>query len=106
DIFPTLFHYLLKKPFIGNYEGQSVLDENPWPYAVVTRFNACFSPTEFCIHDKEYKAIFRAEKDVFSCRRLQLIDVKTLHDDLLTNKEQIIEERFKPALQRVFTPHE
>ncbi|HEV3269231.1 MAG TPA: sulfatase-like hydrolase/transferase [Candidatus Rhabdochlamydia sp.] len=106
DIFPTLFHYLLKKPFIGNYEGQSVLEENHWPYAVITRFNACFSPTEFCIHDKEYKAIFRAEKDVFSCRRLQLIDVKTLHDDLLTNKEQIIEERFKPALQKVFSSHE
>lgn len=106
DIFPTLFHYLLKKPFIGNYEGQSVLDENHWPYVVIARFNACFSPTEFCIHDKEYKAIFRAEKDVFSCRRLQLIDVKTLHDDLLTNKEQIIKERFKPALKRVFSPHE
>jgi hypothetical protein len=106
DIFPTLFHYLLKKPFIGNYEGQSVLEESYWPYTVITRFNACFSPTEFCIHDKEYKAIFRAEKGVFSCRRLQLIDVKSLHDDPLTNREQILEERFKPALQKVFSSHE
>lgn len=106
DIFPTLFHYLLKKPLIGNYGGQSVLEESYWPYVVITRFNACFSPTEFCIHDKEYKAIFRAEKDVFSCRRLQLIDIKTLHDGLLTNKNQILEERFKPALQKVFSSHE
>lgn len=106
DIFPTLFHYLLKKPFIGNYEGQSVLEKSHWPYAVITRFNACFSPTEFCIHDKEYKAIFCVEKDVFSCKRLQLIDVKTLHDDLLIDKNQIVEERFKPALQKVFHSYE
>lgn len=106
DIFPTLFHYLLKRPFIGNYAGQSVLEESHWPYVVITRFNACFSPTEFCIHDKEYKVILRAEKDVFSCRRLQLIDVKSLHDGLLTNKKQILEERFKPALQKIFPSHE
>lgn len=106
DIFPTLFHCLLKKPFIGNYRGQSVLEESYWPYAVITRFNACFSPREFCIHDAEYKAIFRVEKDVFSSRKLQLIEVKTLYDELLTDREQVLEERFKPALQRVFHSYE
>lgn len=102
DIFPTLFHYLLKKPFTGNYEGQSVLEKSAWPYAVIARFNACFSPQEFCIHDKEYKAIFRVEKDVFSAKRLQLVDVKTLYDEKVINKEQVMEERFKPALERIF----
>ncbi len=106
DIFPTLFHYLLKRPFVGNFEGQSALEESHWPYVVITRFNACFSPTEFCIHDKEYKAIFRVEKDVFNCKRVQLMDIKTVHDEPFINKNQIAEERFKPALQRIFPSYE
>lgn len=106
DIFPTLFHYLLKRPFVGNFEGQSALEESHWPYVVITRFNACFSPTEFCIHDKEYKAIFRVEKDVFNCKRVQLMDIKTVHDEPFINKNQITEERFKPALQRIFPSYE
>ncbi len=104
DIFPTLFHYVSKRDLgQGWCEGQSIFNQQRWPYTIIARFNASRSPCEFCIHNGIYKltASFSDERNIFNSRGLRILSMKNLKDDSSVHYHKL-KEQFGEALDRIF----
>ncbi len=105
DVFPTIFHYLIGEDLMGEvFQGESVFKANRWPYTVVARFNASRSPTEFCIHNGNWKltAEFCDERDIFNSKGLRILSTKNCQDENLPKEIGAIYDEFGSALDRIF----
>jgi glucan phosphoethanolaminetransferase (alkaline phosphatase superfamily) len=102
DIFPSIIDY-----FGGSFsflEGESIFQPSKWPYAVISRFNASNTPSEFCIHNGANKLILQFTNSL-SSQQLRVVSLKNAHDKCLFNCNQVhpwIKEEFGPALDRLF----
>lgn len=109
DIFPSILDYLSGHTF-SFLEGQSIFQNEKWPFVVVSRFNAGLDPREFCIHSGTNKLIarFTNRKNVFASKSLQIMSLRSCKDQSLrecqANVEEWVNAEFGPALNRLF-PH-
>lgn len=106
DIFPSIFHYLLREDlFSGVLEGESIFKAERWPYVVTGRFNASRSPSEFCIHNGSDKLIaeFSEDQDIFNSKGLRILSKKNLADETVANDLHTIQEEYGAALHRLFS---
>jgi hypothetical protein len=106
DVFPPLFHYLIGEDLLGDVlQGESVFKTDRWPYTVVARFNASRSPSQFCIHNGEYKLLaeFSNERDIFSSKGLKILSTKNSQDENIEREIHFEHEDFGLALDRIFS---
>jgi membrane-anchored protein YejM (alkaline phosphatase superfamily) len=105
DIFPTLFHYLLKdeKPVLDFFDGESIFCQNKFPYAFSARFNAGRIPYEMLIHNGKYKILTRFfdKKKVFQSDKLEILDAKDNSDVSVGYSLEKIQNDFSPALKKI-----
>lgn len=108
DIFPTLFHYLLKDEqlFFEFFDGESIYRKNRFPYSISSRFNAGRTPYELSIHNGEYKLLarFLNKNKVFKSRKLQILDTKDDVDVSVIYSLQKIEHDFSKAFEKICIP--
>lgn len=105
DIFPTLFQYLLGEDVMHSVlQGQSIFRKDRWPYTLIARFNAGHTPFEYCIHNDENKLTFEFSNDAdpFASKELRILSTKNLHDDILSQDAEALQEEFGPALKHLF----
>ncbi|HSX03184.1 MAG TPA: sulfatase-like hydrolase/transferase [Rhabdochlamydiaceae bacterium] len=108
DIFPTIFHYLLKDQqlFSDFFDGESIFCENKFPYAFSARFNAGRSPYEMLIHNGKYKLLTRFfdKKRVFQSDKLEILDAKDNSDLSISYSLDKVQNDFSPAFKKICTP--
>ena len=108
DIFPTIFHYLLKneEAYSALFDGQSIFNAQRWPYMVAGRYNASRSPYEFFIHDGSCKFIgqFANKKEIFNSEAIHILSIQNLADEHLPYSVETVQTTFGPALERLFSP--
>lgn len=105
DVFPTLFHYLVGEDHMGEIlQGESIFKENRWPYTVVGRFNGSRTPSEFCIHNGDYKLVaeFVDGPEILKSRGFKVLSTKNCQDEILTKEIGILHEDFAPAFEKIF----
>lgn len=86
DIFPSIIHYIDEdKRFLKYFDGHSIFDENRPEFAVIARYNACFHPYEFLLHNgKQYLMLKFSKKDhIFSSKSLKILGI---YEDLKEKK--------------------
>ena len=107
DIFPTLFHHLTGHNCMqGILKGESIFQNERWPYVIITRFNASRSPCEFCIHNGERKITltFSDERDIFKAKGVRILSTKNLRDEILPHDLISLKEQFNGAFDQLFGP--
>lgn len=108
DIFPTIFHYLLKdENLLANlFDGESIYRKSRFPYVISSRFNAGRTPYELSIHNGEYKLLarFLNKNKVFRSRKLQILDTKDNIDIPVIYSLQKIEHDFSKAFEKICNP--
>ena len=108
DIFPTIFHHLSGKQ-LSFLQGQSILEPNRWPFAMIARFNAGRTPYEFCLHNGKNKLIaqFYDKSDIFSSQALKIRSLWSHNDTCLFECNHSIQEwiqaEFGSAIERLFS---
>ncbi len=107
DIFPTIFDHLTGH--VPHFlQGQSLFQENKWPYAVISRFNAGRTPYEFCIHNGKNKMIaqFTNKKNILLSKAIKVVSLQSFDDRTIPqshlNVKGWIHKEFGPALDRLF----
>ncbi len=105
DIFPTIFYELLGKDHFGDlFDGEPIFNQNKWPYAISTRYNASRNPSEFIIHNGEHKLFVRFVNsgNIYKSKQLYLQTVKNKLDEVLDVEEYSLESDFEEAFKRIF----
>lgn len=107
DIFPTVIDYLT-----GSYpaflQGQSLLQNEKWPYVVISRFNAGRTPFEFCLHNGKNKLIaqFSNRNDILESNSIHVTSMQNASDKKLKDSYKDVPEwinrEFGAALDRLF----
>lgn len=104
DIFPTFLDYLMEKNNMCTtfLDGESILQEKKWPYALIARYNASRSPYEFMIHDGKHKVLiqFNNKKEIFLSNAFFLLDVQTAEDQPLNGSISDFHENFVSVLEK------
>jgi glucan phosphoethanolaminetransferase (alkaline phosphatase superfamily) len=105
DIFPTLFHYLLKEDKkLTMLHGESIFKTEKWPYAITARYNAGNTPTEFSIHNGKNRIVMRfGEDDIFKTSRLSIVSVKDRQDQNVPINSSSVHGEFGQAFDRLFS---
>ena len=106
DIFPSILNYLSGHP-VSFLEGNSLFQEHSFPFAVTARFNACNTPYEFCIHNKESKLIlqFIERGNALGSKDLRIVSIRNKYDQVDFSVGEIkpwVDKEFGPALKRLF----
>lgn len=108
DIFPSIIHYLSEKES-SLFEGQSIFNQNRWPFVFMARFNAGRHPYEFCIHNGKNKFIaqFANKKNIFQSKQLKIRSLCDQKDSHLCKSTEHIQEwiqtEFGEALHRLYS---
>lgn len=103
DIFPSILDHL-SGAVPSFLQGQSVFQEEKWPFAILTRFNAGRTPYEICLHSPKYKLIaqFSNRRDIFQSTSLQVRSLRSIDDNILPRAQHElhgwIQAEFGPAL--------
>lgn len=108
DIFPSILEAIGGEvpSFIL---GQSVLQPQTWPFAIISRFNAGRSPYEFCIHNGKYKLIvhFPSHRNIFLPGDMHIRSIRTNRDQMLPETTRDIKEwihaEFGAAIEKLFS---
>lgn len=85
DIFPTLFHYLFKTSLSQPW-GYSLLAEEKRPCVLITKPNFNLPPSEFLLHSKDKKVLFKEES-----LDLEIVAVTDTFDKPLPSKDTSLE---------------
>jgi hypothetical protein len=106
DVFPSILDYIFEKNIFGDLlYGDSIFNENTFPFVITTRFNGSRSPYEFFIHTENEKLTlkFKKKKDIFKNQHIQIMSYKDKNDNAITisSKQKII-RKFEKAINKIF----
>jgi len=108
EIFPSIFDYLFGENLFSDiFDGNSIFDQNKWPYVMAFRYNASRDPYEFFIHNGKMKLIvrFKNQKDIFSSKEFQIVSIKDSNENYIYYKpsetKSLIESEFKNAFDKI-----
>ncbi len=79
DIFPSILHYLTGiEKFDGLFDGESIFDQNRWPYHLAVLQNGASAPSEFLIQNKEHKLRVKVPSgcSLYSTQYLEVLEQK------------------------------
>jgi len=106
DVFPSIFDYIFNKNIFDDLLcGESIFEENKFPFVITTRYNGSRSPYEFFIHNENEKLTlrFKKKKEIFKTQKIQIISYKDKNDKVLniTSKQKLL-QTFEKAINRIF----
>lgn len=104
DIFPSIIHYVDKDTrFLKYFDGHSIFDGNRPDFAVIARYNACFHPYEFLIHNGKQHLMLKFDKktNIFSSKDLKILGLYENFQERKVSKEEAFSS-FSEALSSIF----
>lgn len=107
DIFPTVIDYLTgaAPSFL---QGQSLLQNEKWPFVAISRFNAGRTPFEFCLHNGKNKLIgqFSNRGDILNSHAIRVMSLQSAEDKIIPDSHKDVPEwikkEFGPAIDRLY----
>ncbi|MEI8300489.1 MAG: sulfatase-like hydrolase/transferase [Chlamydiota bacterium] len=104
DIFPSILHYLDQDTRLLQYfDGQSIFDTTQDRFAVTGRYNVCFNPNEFLLHNgQEYiKLKFNRNHHIFDATSLKILG-QYHQGNRVTEPYLKTMEQFQEPISRLF----
>lgn len=104
DIFPSIIHYIDQdQRLLKHFDGHSVLDSNRPSFAVAARYNACFHPYEFLIHNGNgyLKLRFEKKNQIFSSKFLKILGFHENFQEKKISTEEAL-SLFSQELSHIF----
>lgn len=105
DIFPTLFHTLLKDEKYASdlFDGRSIYGESRFPYTITARYNAGRAPFELLLNNGEYKLLtrFSNQTNIYKSENVKILDVRDLYDHSLHYSSDKIQNDFSKAFEKI-----
>jgi glucan phosphoethanolaminetransferase (alkaline phosphatase superfamily) len=106
DIFPTILHSLTGQSRWDRYfDGQSLFQDNRWPYAISVQHNGPDVPYEFSLSDGQIKlyARFLNPPSIYSIPGIELITLETAEGQRFEPVEEIVRTRFLKAFDQLIS---
>jgi hypothetical protein len=104
EIFPSIIHYIDQDVrFLKYFDGHSIFDSKKPNFAVTARYNACFHPCEFLLHNGSHYLMLKFDKKdhIYSSNALKILGYyEHLEEKKISTEEAI--HSFKEAFHHLF----